>query len=232
MRSIEIELISSPQHLCGFVQRIRALSERLHESAGVVYEKLSGRTDISISGMRVGELDVSRSARKKWDHVPPPSPHPIRRLLIFSACKVCLFSRKHTVQSSTARVQKNLFFVGGRPRDYVRIASTRLKSWDGGRRQRQNLVHLRQAAMNARRTNKSHKARDRRRMSRTLLTTRPRSPTSSYGQLNPPLQSIPSDQMTGPISRLTARGTSSDTLRRIMTQRTRSWTCVRARSRA
>ena len=41
--------------------------------------------------------------------------------------------------------------------DYIRIASTRLKSWDDPRQEHQNLVHLHPTAMNARRKNKSHK---------------------------------------------------------------------------
>jgi len=152
-------------------------------------------------------------------------------LLIFSVCKVLSISRvtHGTIEHDRCTKEKN---CGERSRDYVRIASTRLKSWDGLGRQHQNLVHLRQVAMNARRTNKSHKARDRRYMSRTLLTTHFRSPTSNYGQLNPPLQLVPSDQTAGPISHLTARGTWSDTLRRIMSQRIRSWICVLGRSRA
>lgn len=150
-------------------------------------------------------------------------------LLIFSVRTVLSISCKYMVQSSTIckRVKENLVFAGGRSRDYVSIASTRLVMG----RQHQNLIHLRQAAMNARRKNKSHKARDRRHISRTLLTTCSRSPTSNYGQLNPPLHLVPSDQMAGPISHLTARGTWSDTLRRIMSQRTRSWTHVLGRSR-
>ena len=180
-------------------------------------QRSSGRTDISISGMRSEGLDVSRSTRKKWNRVPPlprlrirPNPNPS---MVFSARGICLFSRisvHGTVEYYKCGMQKNGFLCEEDRSDYVRIASTRPKSWDGlgtARGSHQNLIHLRQAAMNARRRNKSHKACDRLHVSRTLLTVRSRFPTSSYGQPNPPLQPVPSGRTLDPTSRLTAQGT-------------------------
>jgi hypothetical protein len=126
--------------------------------------------------------------------------------------------------------REDSFFVRGRSCDYVRIASARLRSWDGPR-QNISLIHLCQTAMHARRRNKSHKVCDHRHASQTLLTIHSRSPMSSYGQLNPPLRSTPSDQMADPIGRPTARPTWYDTLRQMVSQRTRSWTRVRGHSR-